>query len=258
MSTTNQLILQSYPLLITYFFASRMNKRHREMTVWSEYSSIPALNIEIQNNDIKQGCVEFRKELTEQVTIHLRDRIPQKIVELNKRMKISNKPGSVLTSEGLNTDSYFKDGKVTSNLQIKELVTFVKQEVGELIEMVGSIKLWVQLNIPQIQDGNNFGVGVQEETIQELSRVEDATFSLYESVCKYYSERARLSSKMLKHPDVIDYAEAIRELDERYWVSLRCSIADMRNNYAWLHDLLTKNWVKLCKPRNTEGTNMVY
>ncbi|KAH7648504.1 proteasome activator p28 Ki autoantigen [Cryptosporidium bovis] len=235
-----------------------MNKRPREMTIWSEYSSILSSNIEISNPDVRQGCIEFRKELTEQVTIHLRDRIPQKIVELNKKMSISSKPGSVLTSEGLNADSYCKDGKITPNLQIKKLITSVKQEVSELIEMVGSIKLWVQLNIPQIQDGNNFGVGVQEETIQELSRVEDATFSLYESVCKYYSERARLSSKILKYPDVIDYVEAVRELDERYWVSLRCSVADMRNNYAWLHDLLTKNWLKLCKPRNTEGANMVY
>ncbi|KAF7456496.1 putative subunit of proteaseome activator complex [Cryptosporidium felis] len=236
-----------------------MNKRPREATLWSEYSSIPLSNIEISNDDIKQGCIEFRKELTEQVTIHLRERIPSKIVELNRKMKISTTPGNVLTSEGLNqTIINTKDGNIPSNLQIKELVSYVKQEVSELIEMVSSIKLWVQLNIPQIQDGNNFGVGIQEESIQELSRVEDATFSLYESVCKYYSERGRLSSKVLKHPGVEDYIEAIRELDERYWVSLRCSIADMRNNYAWLHDLLTKNWGKLSKPRNSEGSNMVY
>ncbi|KAJ1607129.1 proteasome activator p28/Ki autoantigen [Cryptosporidium canis] len=234
-----------------------MSKRSREVSAWSEYSSIPLSSIEISNLEVKDGCVEFRRELSEQVTIHLRDRIPSKIVELNKRMNISNKPGSVLSSDGLNP-VHVESGKVHSNSQIKELVVYVKQEVSELIEMVSSIKLWVQLNIPQIQDGNNFGVGVQEETIQELGRVEDATFSLYESVCKYYSERGRLSSKLVKYPGVEDYVEAVRELDERYWVSLRCSIADIRNNYAWLHDLLTKNWGKLSKPRNTEGTNMVY
>lgn len=234
-----------------------MNKRPREATIWSEYSSIPLSKIEISNSEIKEGCIEFRKELSEQVTIHLRDRIPLKIVELNKKTKISNKPGSVLSSEGLKPIQ-IDNGKIHSNSQIKELVTYVKQEVSELIEMVSSIKLWVQLNIPQIQDGNNFGVGIQEETIQELGRVEDATFSLYESVCKYYTERARLTSKIHKYPDIEDYVEAVRELDERYWVSLRCSIADIRNNYAWLHDLLTKNWGKLSKPRSSEGTNMVY
>lgn len=234
-----------------------MSKRPREAAIWGEHSSIPLSNIEISNSEVKEGCMEFRRELSEQVTIHLRDRIPLKIVELNKRMKISNKPGSVLSSEELKY-IHIDNSKVYSNPQIKELVIYVKQEVSELIEMVSSIKLWVQLNIPQIQDGNNFGVGIQEETIQELGRVEDATFSLYESVCKYYSERARLSSKIVKYPGVEDYVEAVRELDERYWVSLRCSIADIRNNYAWLHDLLTKNWGKLSKPRNSEGTNMVY
>ncbi|KAH8583602.1 proteasome activator p28 Ki autoantigen [Cryptosporidium sp. chipmunk genotype I] len=234
-----------------------MNKRPREFILWSENSSIPLSSIEIINSEVKEGCMEFRKELSEQVAVHIRERIPSKIVELNRKMNISDKPGSVLSSKELKSTN-IGNGKVHSNLQIKELVTYVKQEVSELIEMVSSIKLWVQLNIPQIQDGNNFGVGIQEETIQELGRVEDATFSLYESVCKYYSERARLSSKTVKYPTVEDYVEAIRELDERYWVSLRCSIADMRNNYAWLHDLLTKNWGKLSKPRNSEGTNMVY
>ncbi|EAK89485.1 proteasome activator p28/ Ki autoantigen [Cryptosporidium parvum Iowa II] len=234
-----------------------MNKRPRESTLWSEYSSISLSSIEIIDSEVKKGCMEFRKDLSEQVTIHLRERIPSKIVQLNNRMKISDKPGSVLSSEELKPVNN-GNGKVYSNLQIKELVAYVKQEVSELIEMVSSIKLWVQLNIPQIQDGNNFGVGIQEETIQELGRVEDATFSLYESVCKYYSERARLSSKIIKYPNVEDYVEAVRELDERYWVSLRCSIADMRNNYAWLHDLLTKNWEKLSKPRNSEGASMVY
>ncbi|OII73739.1 subunit of proteaseome activator complex [Cryptosporidium ubiquitum] len=234
-----------------------MNKRPRETVLLNEYSSIPFSSIEIKDSEVKEGCMEFRKELSVQVALYLRERIPSKIVELNKRMKISDKPGSVLSSEELKPIN-IDNGKVHSNLQIKELVVYVKQEVSELIEMVSSIKLWVQLNIPQIQDGNNFGVGIQEETIQELGRVEDATFSLYESVCKYYSERARLSSKIVKYPNVEDYLGAIRELDERYWVSLRCSIADMRNNYAWLHDLLTKNWGKLSKPRNSEGTNMVY
>ncbi|OII77199.1 proteasome activator PA28 beta subunit family protein [Cryptosporidium andersoni] len=236
-----------------------MTKRVREGDSWSECASIAYTKIEITDENIKNGCIEFRKKLTEQVIIHLRDRIPGKIVELNNKVNISNKPGSILNTDELR-EVMIEDTpiSISSNNQIKELVTSVKSEVSELIEMIGSIKLWVQLNIPQIQNGNNFGVGVQEETIQELGRVEDATFSLYESICKYYSERARLSSKVIKYPGVEDFKQAIRELDERYWVSLRCSVADMRNHYAWLHDLLTKNWEKLSKPRNSEDINMIY
>jgi hypothetical protein len=33
-----------------------------------------------------------------------------------------------------------------------------------------SVKIWIQLNIPRIEDGNNFGVGVQEESINEIAR----------------------------------------------------------------------------------------
>jgi hypothetical protein len=38
--------------------------------------------------------------------------------------------------------------------------------------MINTVKIWIQLNIPRIEDGNNFGVSIQEETVSELSRAE--------------------------------------------------------------------------------------
>ncbi len=42
----------------------------------------------------------------------------------------------------------------------------------ELVEMLNTVKIWIQLNIPKIEDGNNFGVSIQEETVSELGRAE--------------------------------------------------------------------------------------
>lgn len=33
----------------------------------------------------------------------------------------------------------------------------LKKEFLELIESANTIKIWIQLNIPRIEDGNNFG-----------------------------------------------------------------------------------------------------
>lgn len=127
-----------------------------------------------------------------------------------------------------------------SHRQIVEELERIKDEASELIEMVGNIKLWIQLNIPRIEDGNNFGVGIQEEVIQELARVEDSAFNLFDAIVKYYMARAKLSTKVIKYPNVLDYQEAIRELDEKEWIHTKIAKVDMRNNYSMLYELLSK------------------
>ena len=37
----------------------------------------------------------------------------------------------------------------------------LKKELMELIENFNAIKIWLQLNIPRVEAGANFGVGVQ-------------------------------------------------------------------------------------------------
>jgi hypothetical protein len=73
----------------------------------------------------------------------------------------------------------------------------LKKELLELIEMINVVKLWIQLNIPRIEDGNNFGVSIQEETVNELGRAEDSGFAVLESMTKYFVTRAKLVSKVL-------------------------------------------------------------
>lgn len=88
--------------------------------------------------------------------------------------------------------------------------------------------MWVQLLIPRIEDGNNFGVSIQEETVAELRTVEGEAASYLDqisrcfttaflpprfafkdvssetpSVCRYYITRAKLVSKIAKYPHVV-------------------------------------------------------
>lgn len=53
-----------------------------------------------------------------------------------------------------------------------------------------------QLNIPRIEDGNNFGVSVQEEVLNELTRSEDSAFGALDSATKYFVSRGKLISKV--------------------------------------------------------------
>lgn len=44
------------------------------------------------------------------------------------------------------------------------------------------LRVWIQLNIPRIEDGGNFGVGIQEETLAEVVRCENDAISSLEQV----------------------------------------------------------------------------
>lgn len=142
---------------------------------------------------------------------------------------------------------------VPSHKQITEELEKIKGYATELVEIIGGVKLWIQLNVPKIEDGNNFGVGIQEDVIQELARAEESAFTLSDSIVKYYMSRAKLSSKVLKYPNVHDYQEAIRELDEKEWIHIKITLLDMRNNYILLYDMLCKNWEKVVKPKNEDA-----
>lgn len=34
------------------------------------------------------------------------------------------------------------------------------------------VRMWIQFNVPRIEDGNNFGVSIQEEILAEVSGIE--------------------------------------------------------------------------------------
>eukprot|EP01057_Protomagalhaensia_wolfi_P006065 Protomagalhaensia_wolfi_Nauph_80__6064@NODE_84_length_3866_cov_229_538542_g64_i0_p3_GENE_NODE_84_length_3866_cov_229_538542_g64_i0NODE_84_length_3866_cov_229_538542_g64_i0_p3_ORF_typecomplete_len272_score55_95PA28_beta/PF02252_18/1_5e47PA28_alpha/PF02251_18/0_00013PA28_alpha/PF02251_18/6_6e03V_cholerae_RfbT/PF05575_11/0_032Ribosomal_L28/PF00830_19/6_6e03Ribosomal_L28/PF00830_19/1_3e04Ribosomal_L28/PF00830_19/0_1_NODE_84_length_3866_cov_229_538542_g64_i021312946 len=223
---------------------------------------------------------EFKKNVTQKALLVLTETIPRKIKEYDELLPISGPPGAIVNvkdfpedpmyhvanvdiessdeerkeyvkpnGKRVKTDSfggqmklpqYIYSARTTTNQPVTDRVNKVKQDASELLELVASVKLWIQLNIPKIEDGNNFGVAIQEDVIQELARVEDAAFALRESTSKYFLQRAKIATKVVKYPNVEDYRIALRELDEKQWFQMKITNMDTRNNYAILYDMLHK------------------
>ena len=49
---------------------------------------------------------------------------------------------------------------------IGECIATCRSILLEFIEQLNIIKMWIQLNIPRIEDGNNFGVSIQVCLVQ--------------------------------------------------------------------------------------------
>ncbi|GFE54824.1 subunit of proteaseome activator [Babesia ovis] len=230
------------------------------------------LSVDPVDSTVKEQHCAFKEEVTRLALDSLRERIPRKILHFSKLVKDKSSDGGLFHSQDLDSVSYrvsaiedpeakrakrdlteSKEGVrvvTPSHKQILDELEAIKSEASELIEIIGNIKLWIQLNVPRIEDGNNFGVGIQEEVILELTRVEDTAFNLFDSIVKYYMARAKLCTKVLKYPNVCDYTEAIRELDEKEWIHIKITNVEMRNNYSMIYDLLCKNWEKVVKPKS--------
>ncbi len=135
-------------------------------------------------------------------------------------------------------------------------------EAREMLEIAGAVKLWLHLRVPRIEDGNNFGVGVQAELLGELGRAEDAALATSDAWLAYLQLRAKLAGKAAKHvaagraAAAEAYAAALRAADERQVRAARLGMQDVRDHYAVLHDSLAKNMEKLLFPRSASASAM--
>lgn len=138
---------------------------------------------------------------------------------------------------------------VVSNKHISGLHAIVKRESEQLSSTVDQVKMWITLTMPKIEDGDNFGVQIQEEVLSELHRAQESAYNLRDTARQDYLTRAKICSKLIKYPNLEDYMLALKEHDEKQIYFSRQHIIDIRNMYASLMDLIQKNITKIRVPK---------
>jgi len=142
------------------------------------------------------------------------------------------------------------NGVVKTNPTITKLLKVVKPHLRQLVQDTNLLKMWISFMIPKIEDGNNFGVSIQEDTLAELRTVESEALAYYDQAARYHVTRAKLISKVAKFPHIEDYRASVEETDEKELLSLRLVVTEVKNHYSTLYDLIMKNKEKIKKPRS--------
>ncbi|CAG9810014.1 unnamed protein product [Chironomus riparius] len=148
------------------------------------------------------------------------------------------------------------NGSVKCNLPICEIIKVVKPVIRGLVEDSNLLKMWISFMIPKIEDGNNFGVSIQEDTLAEIQSVESEAAAFFDQISRYFISRAKVVSKVAKYPHIDDYRRAVQELDEKEFLSLWLVLSEVRNRYCSLHDIVIKNLEKLKKPRSSNAEHL--
>jgi len=116
--------------------------------------------------------------------------------------------------------------------------------------------MWISFLIPKIEDGNNFGVSIQEDMLAEIRSVESEAAAFFDQISRYFITRGKIVTKVTKYPFVEDFRVTVEELDEKEYVSLKLVMCEIRNHYSTLHDIIMKNLEKIKKPRTSNVDNL--
>lgn len=189
-----------------------------------------------------QKCVDNMPMPQPLITNHIDEKVPKK-----RRLDEEIDGSPVLM---------FPGGTIPCNASIIQMTNVLKPLICLLIEHCNSVKMWIQLLIPRIEDGNNFGVSIQEETLAELRQVESDAASYLDQITRYFITRGKLISKVAKYPHVGDYRKAVEEIDQKEFFNLRLTCMELRNTYLSLLDLIEKNKDKIKKPRNCNADTL--
>uniref|UniRef100_A0A672T4G4 Proteasome activator complex subunit 1 n=1 Tax=Sinocyclocheilus grahami TaxID=75366 RepID=A0A672T4G4_SINGR len=140
-------------------------------------------------------------------------------------------------------------GPIACNETVEKLLKQIKPEIQTLKECLNTVSMWIQLQIPRIEDGNNFGVAVQEKVFELLTNTRTKIEGFQTQISKYYSERGDAVAKASKQPHVGDFRQLVHELDQHQYCELRIIVLEIRNTYAVMYDVIIKNCDKIKKPR---------
>jgi len=176
----------------------------------------------------------------------------------NNEGLVANCDEHTLTSLKERTVEDGLQGGIPCNKNLIQLIDILKPEFKDVIEACEKIKMWISLLIPRIEDGNNFGVSIQEEVLSEVHGVQSDSIKYLDTISRYFITRAKLVSKLTKYPFLDDYRRAVKEVDENEYLKLEFSLNKIKSDYMLILDIVSKNYEKIKKPRSSNSLQSMY
>uniref|UniRef100_A0A8C5PZI0 Proteasome activator complex subunit 2 n=1 Tax=Leptobrachium leishanense TaxID=445787 RepID=A0A8C5PZI0_9ANUR len=230
------------------------------------------------SKDNREKVNGFRENLSNQVQHFLFDVTPEKIQTLDVLLKSNHftvkdlttlhselnipipDPPAPESEDKMETDKEEKKaprcGFLKENEKLHKLLHTVLPEIRYLREGCALLITWIHHLIPTIEDGNDFGVSVQEKVVERITAVKTKVEALQTAISKYFTERGDAVAKASKETYVMDYRALVHEKDEAVYVDLRLSIIEVRNFYMELFDITLKNLEKITNPKGEEKSPM--
>ncbi|XP_068200087.1 proteasome activator complex subunit 2 [Antennarius striatus] len=231
------------------------------------------------NSESEAKVENFRRSLYQEAENLFSNFIPQKILQLDALLKddaftisdmsliqapleipVPDPPSP--EDEEMETDDNEKKKKapkcgfIQGNEKIMKVLEMVKPEIVAFRETILTVSCWIQHLIPKIEDGNDFGVAVQEKILERITAVKTKVDGFQTNINKYFSERGEAVAKASKETHVMDYRSLVKEKDEAIYSEVKVIILDIRGFYAEMYDIISKNLDKVTNPKGEDKPSM--
>ncbi|XP_055784855.1 proteasome activator complex subunit 2-like isoform X2 [Salvelinus fontinalis] len=232
--------LQRRAFYLIEFSLNRLLKMSRSSVL--KIKSVNAVKVE-----------NFRQSLYKQAEDLFSNYIPLKITQLDNLLKEMETDKN---DDDEKKKKAPKCGFIKGNEKIVKLLDRVKPEILALRETIITVSCWIQHLIPKIEDGNDFGVAIQEKILERITAVKTKVDGFHTNINKYFSERGDAVAKASKLTHVMDYRSLVHEKDEAVYSDIRVILLDIRGFYAELYDIISKNLEKVTNPKGEEKPSM--
>ncbi|KAG2023005.1 hypothetical protein CC2G_000711 [Coprinopsis cinerea AmutBmut pab1-1] len=168
---------------------------------------------------------------------------------------------------GAGTSPRYPDHVKANDHMTNKIYNFVKKECEELADLTDQVRLWVTLTLPKRvmvttlvftskRVGNRVKLSTTQyiypgtEVLGELQRAQESALAIRDLPRQDHLTRAKICSKLIKYPNIEDYALALRDHDEKQFYFARQHLYDIRNVYASITDMMQKNISKIRTPKS--------
>ena len=215
---------------------------------WKVADTFDAFKLRISKESKRYACIVFPEKIL---------KLSKQKVEMEKKKYVSKftapEPYSLPYSEEIKRGELTKKREVIPcNKEILDIMEVLKKEVLELIDMLSTMKLWVRLSRPKFEDGNNFGVDVQNDVLTSLTTGAASAKNMLSQFHQYYVRRASFMRRCEKYPKVEDWKQSVVISDEKQYDEAVNVIGDLQQLYLTLYDRLMKNWKMVTMPKGRE------
>lgn len=151
------------------------------------------------NRDLKEVHQDLNVPIPDAIVINHSEDGP-----VSKKMKLEN---SIESAPSGTKVMVLSNGPIPCNKPLCDLILVVKPYIRQLLEdsnLVNSysksvlalepiemfkndlfqLKMWISFMIPKIEDGNNFGVSIQEDTLAEVQAVESEAAAFFDQISR--------------------------------------------------------------------------
>mmetsp|Transcript_3370 Transcript_3370/g.7727 ORF Transcript_3370/g.7727 Transcript_3370/m.7727 type:complete len:245 (+) Transcript_3370:104-838(+) len=183
-----------------------------------------------------------------------------------------------------------------SNEPVSKAVSMTIDEISAVSQDVRALEVFLNLHIPKMEDGNNFGVSVQLSMLKQLSEIQEAAGKAIDELSGYSNARAESLSKLnlpsvsssvtkstsssttdgkkeeksseskeekksssdMTGPTFESRVAALIATDTQYYSKAQRAFQATMSTYMAVLDFMDKNKEKLEKPKGSGGSHSGY